>query len=145
MSTRGDEMPFNYFGKVNFAPYTKVNDFADYLKDGKLMGTKCKNCGTTSFPPRADCPKCMSGEFEWNESSGKGSLHTYTIIHAAPTGFEDMAPYKLGVLDLEDGGRLLAWMDIPEEDIKIGMNLKAVPKMFEEIPEIKLYYSLERA
>jgi uncharacterized OB-fold protein len=138
-------MPFNYFGKVNFVPYTKVNDFADYLKDGKLMGTKCRDCGTTSFPPRADCPKCMSEKFEWTESSGKGSLHTYTIIHAAPTGFEDMAPYKLGVLDLEDGGRLLAWMDIPEDEIKIGMNLKAVPKMFEEIPEIKLYYSLEKA
>jgi uncharacterized OB-fold protein len=144
MCTGGEKMPFHYFGKVNFVPYTKVTEFADLLKDGKLMGVKCKKCGQYSFPPRADCAHCMSDEFEWVESSGKGKLHTYTIIHAAPTGFEDMAPYKLGVLDLEDGGRLIAWMDIPEEEIKIGMALKAVPKMFEEIPEIKLYYSLEK-
>jgi uncharacterized OB-fold protein len=137
-------VPFHYFGKVNFVPYTKVTEFADFLKDGKLMATKCKKCGEYSFPPRADCLGCLSDDFEWVESSGTGTLHTYTIIHSAPVGFDDIAPYALGVLDLDDGGRLLAWIDVPEEEIKIGMRLKAVPKMFEEIPEIKVYYSLER-
>jgi len=137
-------MPFHYFGKVNFVPYTKVSEFADYLKDGKLMATKCKKCGELSFPPRADCIKCLSDEFEWVECSGKGRLHTYTIIHAAPTGFDDITPYILGVLDLDEGGRLLGWIDIPKEEIKIGMYLKAVPKIFEETPEIKLYYTLEK-
>ncbi|KYK25485.1 hypothetical protein AYK25_05290 [Thermoplasmatales archaeon SM1-50] len=138
-------MPFHYFGKVSFVPYTKVAEFADYLKNGKLMGTRCKNCREISFPPRADCLSCLSDEFEWFECSGKGRLHTYTIIFAAPTGFDDIAPYSLGVLDLDDGGRLLGWINIPEEEITIGMRLQAVPKIFEEVPEIKLYYSLEKA
>ena len=137
-------MPFLYFGKINFVPYTKVSEFADYLKDGKLMGTKCKKCGELSFPPRADCIKCFSDEFEWVENSGKGRLHTYTIIYAAPTGFDDISPYIIGVLDLDDGGRLLGWVDVPEEQIEIEMRLKAMPKIFEEIPDIKLYYSLEK-
>ena len=137
-------MPFHYFGKVNFVPYTKVTEFADFLKDGKLMASKCKKCGQFSFPPRADCIHCLSGEFEWVECSGKGGLHTYTIIHAAPTGFDDIAPYILGVLDLDDGGRLMGWIDVPREEIKIGMRLRTVPKMFEEEPDIKLYYSLEK-
>jgi len=105
-------MPFHYFGKVNFVPYTKVTEFADYLKDGKLMASKCKKCGQFSFPPRADCIHCLSDEFEWVECSGKGGLHTYTIIHAAPTGFDDIAPYILGVLDLDDGGRLMGWIEM---------------------------------
>ena len=138
-------MPFHYFGKVNFVPYTKVEKFADYLKDGKLMGTKCGKCGEFSFPPRADCLECMSDEFEWVEVTGLGTLHTFTRIHAAPTGFEDMAPYTIGIMDLDEGGRLMAWMDMPEEEVKIGMRLKAVPKIFEEIPDIKLYYELEKA
>ena len=64
---------FKWFGKVNFSPYTKVTDFAQHLKDGRLMGTKCKSCGATSFPPRADCGECMSGDFEFIEMSGKAS------------------------------------------------------------------------
>ncbi len=137
---------FKWFGKVNFSPYTKVTDFAQYLKDGRLMGSKCKKCGTTSFPPRADCEKCMSGEFEFFEMSGKARLHTYTKIVAAPTGFEDVAPYIVGVVDLEEGGRALAWIGetIEEKKIKIGMELQVVPQIFEELEDIKVYYSLEK-
>jgi len=137
---------FKWFGKVNYSPYTKVSDFAQHLKDGRLMGTRCRDCGATSFPPRADCGSCMSGEFELVEMSGKGSLLTFTKIVAAPTGFEDVTPYIVGVVDLDEGGRLLAWIGetIEEEEIEIGMGLQVVPQIFEELEEIKVYYSLEK-
>jgi hypothetical protein len=137
---------FKWFGKVNFSPYTKVSDFAQHLKDGRLMGSRCKKCGAASFPPRADCGKCMSGDFEFCEISGKAVLHTYTKIVAAPTGFEDVVPYTVGVVDLKEGGRLLAWIgeSISEKEIKIGMNLQVVPQIFDEVEEIKVYYSLEK-
>lgn len=137
---------FKWFGKVNFSPFTKVTDFAQYLKDGRLMGSRCKKCGTQSFPPRADCENCMSGEFEFFEMSGKCTLHTFTKIVAAPTGFEDVAPYIVGVVDLEEGGRALAWIGetIEEDEIKIGMKLQVVPQIFEELEDIKVYYSLEK-
>lgn len=137
---------FQWFGKVNFVPYTKVSDFAGHLKDGRLMATRCKACGETTFPPRADCPKCMSGEFEFEEISGKATLHTYSRIAAAPTGFEDDVPYTVGVVDLEEGGRLLAWIGetIPNDEVEIGMKIQVVPRIFEEVEEIKVYYSLEK-
>lgn len=137
---------FSWFGKVSFVPYSKVSDFAVYLKDGRLMGTKCKKCGYTTFPPRADCPECMSDEFEYIEYSGKGTLYTYSIIDAAPTGFDDMGSYTVGVVDLPEGGRLLAWIGetIPTKDIKIGMNIQVVPRIFEESEAIKLYYTIEK-
>ena len=66
-------------------------------------------------------------------------------IHAAPKGFEDIAPYTLGIVDLKEGGRLLAWTkDIPDKEIKIGMSVKIVPRIFEEIEDIKLYYTIEK-
>ena len=137
---------FKWFGKVNYSPYTKVTDFARYLKDGHLMGSKCKNCGTTSFPPRADCENCMSGDFEFVEMSGKATLHTFTKIVSAPTGFEELAPYIVGLVDLAEGGRLLAWFgeSIREDEIKIDMELQVVPQIFEELEEIKVFYSLEK-
>jgi uncharacterized OB-fold protein len=137
---------FRWFGKVNFSPYTKVSDFADHLRNGRLMGTRCRKCGATSFPPRADCGSCLSGEFEFYPLTGRARLHTFSKITAAPTGFDDLAPYTVGVADLEEGGRILAWMgdSIPEEEIAIGMELKVVPRIFEELEEIKVYYTLEK-
>ena len=137
---------FKWFGKVNYSPFTKVSDFAQYLKDGRLMGSRCNRCGTTSFPPRADCEVCMSGDFEFFEISGKAKLNTFTKIVAAPTGFEDVSPYIVGVVDLEEGGRALAWFGdtIKEKEIKIGMDLQVVPQIFEDLEEIKVYYSLEK-
>lgn len=137
---------FKWFGKVNFSPFTKVTDFAQHLKDGHLMASRCRSCGETAFPPRADCASCMSGDFEFVPISGKAQLHTFTKIVAAPTGFEDEVPYIVGVADLREGGRLLAWIGdtIPETEIAIGMDLQVVPRIFEEIEEIKVYYTLEK-
>jgi uncharacterized OB-fold protein len=137
---------FKWFGLVNFAPFTKVTDFAQHLKDGRIMGSRCKSCGATSFPPRADCDVCMSGDFEFFETNGKGTVHTYTKIIAAPTGFETVAPYIVGLVDLAEGGRALAWFGetIKEEDIEIGMDIQMVPQIFEELEEIKVYYTLEK-
>ena len=137
---------FQWFGKVNFSPFTKVGDFAQFLKDGHFMGSICKKCGTRSFPPRADCDNCLSGEFDFFELSGRGKLHTFTKIVAAPVGFENLSPYLVGVIDLEEGGRALAWIGetIKENEIMIGMDLQIVPQIFEELENIRVYYSLEK-
>ncbi len=137
---------FEWFGKVSYCPHTKISQFANHLKDGRIMASRCATCGHTSFPPRADCPKCLGGEFAFTEVSGEGTLVTYTRIDAAPAGFEDIAPYVVGVVDLKETGRLLAWFgdSIPEAEIRIGMPVQVVPRMFEDIPEIKVYYSLEK-
>ena len=138
-------MPFKYFGKINYTPYTKVSEFADELHKGRLVGSKCKNCGEETFPPRADCIKCLSGDFEYIDTKPTGTLVTFTTVNSAPTGFEDISPYTLGLIDLDSGGRLISWFENTKaEDIKIGMRVKVVPKIFEEVEEIKLYYALEK-
>ncbi len=137
---------FSWFGKVSYCPHTKVSEFADRLKTGRIVASRCASCGLLSFPPRADCPRCLSPAFEWTEVSGRGKIVTWTRIDAAPAGFEDGAPYTLGVVDLEEAGRLLAWFgaSIPEAEIRMGMDVQVVPRLFEELPEIKVYYTLER-
>jgi len=137
---------FEWFGRVNFAPYTKVGEFAQHLREGRLMGSKCQDCGHVTFPPRADCNECLSPNFEFTEYGGKGTVHTPTLITAPPAGFEEEAPYHIGVVDLEEGGRLLGWFGetIPDDQVAIGMEVKVVPRIFEELEEIKLYYTLEK-
>ena len=139
-------MSFDKFGLISFVPFTKVFEFTDYLKDGKLMGRQCKKCNAIYFPPRAECVKCMApeSELEWVEYKGTGTLLTYTRIHAAPTGFEDKAPYTIGVVDLTEGGRLLAIFEDPPEDeneIKLDAEVTVEPKI---VGDERLIYVLHQ-
>ncbi|RLB59295.1 MAG: transcriptional regulator [Deltaproteobacteria bacterium] len=138
---------FSWFGQVSFVPFSKVMEFARHLKNGRLMGTKCKSCSYTIFPPRADCPECMSGDFEFKEYSGKGKVFTYSTIAAAPTGFEALAPYTVAVVELDEGGRLLAMLGdtLDAATLDIGMDVQVVPRIDEEVPQIKVYYTIEKA
>jgi uncharacterized OB-fold protein len=137
---------FSWFGQVSFVPFSKIMEFSRHLKDGRLMGSKCKGCGYQTYPPRADCPECLSGEFEFVEYSGKGVVFTESTIAAAPTGFEDRVPYTLVVVDLEEGGRLMAPIgeSINPDDVAIGMPVQIVPRINEEKPKIQVYYTAEK-
>ena len=137
---------FEWFGKVNFCPHTKVEGFAAHLRAGRLMGSTCTACGKLSFPPRADCPACRHGEFTFTEMTGRGTLMTFTTIAAAPAGFEDEVPFTLGVVDLEEAGRLLAGFgpSIDPRDIAIDMPVQVVPRICEESVSIKVHYTLEK-
>jgi len=134
----------DWFGKVSFVPYSKVSDFAVHLKDGFLMGSICSDCGVFSFPPRGDCPECLSGAFDFHEVSGRGTIYTYSEVAAAPTGFDDIAPYTVAVVDLEEGGRLLAWTGETIDEVEIGMPIQVVPRIFEELEDIRVYYAIEQ-
>jgi hypothetical protein len=88
------------------------------------MAGKCKKCGKIHFPPRPVCDNCFSKEFEWNEVPNKAKLLTYTVIHVAPTQFQSMAPYAVGIVQLENDVKLPGMIrDISPEQIKIGMLL----------------------
>jgi uncharacterized OB-fold protein len=136
---------FKWFGIVNLAPHTKVAAFAEHLRAGRLVGSRCRSCGQTSFPPRADCERCLCAEFEFAEIGGAGRLWTWTRITAAPSGFEALAPYTLGVLELDAGGRALAPIgaSVPEGALAIGMPLRLVPRLHEEREDIRVDYTLE--
>lgn len=137
---------FHWFGLVNYTPFTRVADFAGWLKDGHLVGSRCRGCGEESFPPRADCAACMGRAFDFVAVSGRGTLHSFTTIVASPSGFHALAPYTLGLVDLEEGGRALAAFGgtIDEASIAVGMPLQLVPFIVEDSEEIKVLYRLER-
>jgi len=122
-------MGIENFGTVSFTAETKASDFVTFLEQGKVMTTRCRKCGASYFPPKMDCPRCLSSDVEWFEIKGNGKLLTYTVVNYGPTGFENDAPYILALAEFGDGlqvfGRLSR--DISEGDIKVGMGLKVIP------------------
>jgi len=137
------DIRFSKFGTVSFTSTTKVNDFIGYLEQGKVMGTRCVDCGRMFFPPRADCHQCMASNMEWFEVTGTGTLVTYSKLEYAPVGFGEDLPYAIAVADYGDYkifGRIAG--DVPEEEIQVGMAVKTVVN---ELPNGQLNYVFQKA
>lgn len=122
-------MGFEKFGYVSYTSQAKVAKFTDYLEEGKIYGTVCRECGHIQFPPRAHCARCLSSQFEWKQLSGDCVLITYTKVEAAPAMFKDQVPYLLGLAEFTEGPKAFAWIDkqIPEGEVTAGIRLKLKP------------------
>lgn len=68
-------------------PAPVVNaDSAPYwegARQGKLLLQRCGDCGTLRFFPRYLCTACGSDRTDWVEASGRGTVHSFTIVHRA--------------------------------------------------------------
>ena len=101
-----------------------IEQFYKFLSQGKLMAGKCVKCGKIHLPPRPICDNCYAQQFEWVELQGKGKLLTYTVIHVAPPQFQTLAPYAVGIMQLENGLKIPGMIsNVPNEQLKVGMEL----------------------
>ena len=104
-------------------PFT-IEQFYKFIAQGKLMAGKCTRCGKIHLPPRPLCDNCFHQEFTWTEVSGKGKLLTYSVIHIAPQQFQALAPYAVGIVQLENGAKIPGMVTaIPHDQLRIGMDL----------------------
>ncbi|KJS33070.1 MAG: DNA-binding protein [Desulfatitalea sp. BRH_c12] len=126
-SEKQEDVRFGKFGTVSFTKTTRVNDFIDYLENGKIMASQCKTCGQIFFPPRADCCQCLSSDMQWHEVTGTGKLVSFSELKFAPIGFDNDLPYSIALLDYGDFrvfGRIDSRLDTAE--VKIGMAMVTV-------------------
>ena len=84
-----------------------------YLKEGQLMGIRCRACGQLSAEARPMCPACHSRDVEWFTFSGRGQLSAFTCISVVPNamgekGYGRNNPYCSGIVTLEEGPRISA-------------------------------------
>ncbi|MFX0121580.1 MAG: Zn-ribbon domain-containing OB-fold protein [Promethearchaeota archaeon] len=89
-------------------------------------GFKCLNCGKIHYPKHGRCLQCKKRNFKVIELPSEGSLITYTILKAPPTGI-DKSSLLLGIIDLGDV-RYTGQLEVEPDQLKIGMRLKAVRK-----------------
>lgn len=73
------------------------------LAQGRLEVSACTGCGRLAFPPAVICPSCRGSRLAWRTMAPEGRLYSATCIHAAPGRFAAMAPYRLGLVDLDAG------------------------------------------
>lgn len=109
--------------------------FFDGALDGKLMLMRCTNCGTVRLPSRQHCDKCLSDGYEWVQSSGRGTLHTFGVMHQRyhPAFVPDI-PYNVAVVELDEGPRMVTnIVEAANEDLRVGMPVEVVFEPREDV------------
>jgi uncharacterized protein len=112
----------------------RFNDisYQRFIEQQQLMGCRCRSCGARYVPPRPLCTACHGSDLEWIAYSGRGRLAAFTCIRVVPPlmqewGYSRQKPYCSGVVELEEGGRVVALIDDVDptkpHDITVGMPL----------------------
>jgi uncharacterized OB-fold protein len=94
----------------------------------KLMLPRCNACGRFWFPPSQRCRHCLSSDFAWRESAGKGRIYSFVVYHRVyHPGFEKDVPYVVAIVELDEGPRLLSnIVGTSWEDVRCDMRVRVV-------------------
>jgi uncharacterized OB-fold protein len=104
--------------------------FYSSLKEGKLVGQRCPTCGKVYIPPRSACPADGTPTAEEVELPDVGTVTTFCVVNVPFLGQRITPPYVSAyiLLDGADIAFLHLILDIPAEEVRMGMRVKAVWK-----------------
>ena len=114
------------------APDAFERPFFEAAARGELLHQRCPACGHRQFYPRAVCTAC-GADPEWAPSSGRGVVHTYTIVRQnGMPPFRDELPYVVAMIELPEGVRMMGNLTGSEnEQVRVGMPVEAYAVEFE--------------
>jgi acetyl-CoA acetyltransferase/uncharacterized OB-fold protein len=102
--------------------------FYEAARRGELRFQKCTQCGVFRHYPRPACARCLSREYSWEKSSGRGIVYTWTIVRG-PTlpAFEPRLPYNVVDVLMDEGVHFVSQViDCVPAEIYAGMPVEAV-------------------
>lgn len=104
--------------------------FWNGLRAGHISFPRCSACGKTHWYPMSLCPHCLGGSFEWPSVSGRGNLHSWTVVRRAfSPEWNDRLPYIVGLVEFAEvpGTRLISnIIDCDIGDLSVNMELDPV-------------------
>jgi uncharacterized OB-fold protein len=103
------------------APSALTQPYWDGCARGELLYQRCTSCGGAIFDPAPICRFCNSTSLEWAESSGRGSVYSWSIVWRPQTPAFNV-PYAAAIVDLDEGYQIVAnIIGCEPEDIRLGM------------------------
>ena len=96
--------------------------------EGVLVVPKCTECGRTFWHPRPRCPHCDSERVDWIRASGRGAVHTFTVVRqSGDPYFKTKVPYAVAMIDLDEGVRIMTnIVDTPLAALAVGMRVEVL-------------------
>jgi len=122
-------------------PTPATQAFWDGAKKGKLMLQWDPTAKKYQFWPRANSVRTGRRNLQWKPTSGKGALYSFTVTHVPTPGFEARAPYVIGMIELDEGVRIIAnLINIEIDEVEIGMRMKVA---WEKLSDDITYFAFE--
>ena len=117
-----------------YAASPEESAFYRALEEGRLIGQRCPVCQKVYVPPRSACPVDGVATTDEVELSDRGTLTTFCIVNVPFMGQKITPPYVSAyvLLDGADIAFLHLILDIPAEEVRMGMRVEAVWKPREE-------------
>jgi uncharacterized OB-fold protein len=115
-----------------------TQQFYDWCRQRELRFQRCGDCGTWRHVPRETCARCGSFRWDWQRSSGKGRIFTWTVAaRAMHPAFTADVPYAPVVVEMDEGVRVVSLMiDCPPDELEIDMPVEVT---FDAVtPEVTL-------
>ena len=115
------------------APYWKA------AAEEKLVIQRCRACGKRQFYPRVACVGCFSGDLDWIQAKGDGTVHSFSwVLVPRNPAFKEEAPICYANIILEEGV-ILESRIVGEKAKSVRIGDKVIVRFQETAsPEIKL-------
>lgn len=106
--------------------YAQDSPFFAGLAAGRLLGTRCTECGYSYATPRAHCMHCGK-KAEWFELPLEGRIHTWTTCYFGSEVFLKETPFTLIMVEFDGVDTLLLarLIGVEPDKARIGMKVKA--------------------
>jgi uncharacterized OB-fold protein len=118
---------------LEFAPDELDRPFWEGCRRHEFLLQRSRVTGRYHWPTVCDPEAGLEG-MEWVAASGRGQVHTFSIIHQAfRPELTDRVPYNVVVVELEEGPFFHSnVVDCPNDEIHIGMPVEVV---FDDVSE----------
>ena len=98
-----------------------------YVERAEFALPRCDDCGRWHFHPQPRCPYCRSAAIQWHPASGRGVVHSFTVVHRAPSpAFAADVPYTIAIVATLEGPHLMTRLvGIAPDAVRIGLAVRA--------------------
>lgn len=117
-----------------YAASPEESSFFRGLAEGRIVGQRCPACNKVYVPPRGACPVDGVPTHDEVELAQTGIVTTFCVVNVPFLGQQIKPPYVSAYILLDGADIALQHLilDIPADEIRMGMRVEAVWKPREE-------------
>jgi uncharacterized OB-fold protein len=118
----------------HYAASPEESSFFRGLAEGRILGQRCPKCRKVYVPPRGACPTDGVPTAEEIELSHVGTVTTFCVVNVPFLGQKIKPPYVSAYVLLDGADIALQHLilDIPADEVRMGMRVEAVWKPRDE-------------
>lgn len=99
----------------------------DGAQAGALILPWCEACDAPFWYPRGFCPRCGTDRLGWRPASGRGVVHTCTVVRRAAGEWARHVPFAVAIVTLDEGPAVTAnVVGCRIQDVAPGLRVVAV-------------------